>query len=553
MRLIEGPEALRGVAADVCIVGSGPVGLCLALTLAERGTGVVVLESGLKKPSLQAQALSDAVIASPARHAPMALAVCRGLGGTSRLWGGRCVPLDAIDFERRDYASTGGWPIGYADVDRHHREAAALLGAGIDGFIDKGAPAAPAPVHCDTLERWTNTPLISRQLAARLQACPRLTVVLDATVVDLALQEESDAVDGALVASPSQRFVFRSAKSFVLALGGVETARLLLNVQSRHPRLFGGTEGDLGRHYMGHLSGSIADIQFRDPQLAQAFDYRRGTSSFLRRRLTLDPAAQKADELPNISFCPANPRLADPEHRSGILSAAYLALSTPGVGQRLAAEAIRQGQISGPRAFGGHLRNMILDFPATVGGIGGFVRQMLIDGRSKPLQFLASKAGRHPLHFHAEHRPSKESRIRLIRDQDRLGLRRASIDLRFSHEDGTGVVRAHAILERALKDAGIADLVYARAPDERADAVVGEARDGFHQIGSTRMAETPRSGIVDRNCRVFEFRNLFIAGTSVFPTSGQANPTLPAVALALRLADHLERQLRSRVAECALQ
>ena len=478
----------------------------------------------------------------------MALAVCRGFGGTSRLWGGRCLALDAVDFTRRDDVLGSGWAIGLADLAGFYGRTSAFLGAGSGGFVDAGSDlpfAAEGPIRCNQLERWSNRPLISRQLAERLDACPRLTVVLDATVVDLEIEAGSDVVKGLVVASRAMRLNFRHARCFVLAMGGVETTRLLLNVQARFSNLFGGDDGALGRYYMGHLSGSIADIQFCNPRLAEIFDYRRGIDAFVRRRLTFEPTALEAEHLPNISFCPANPRLADAKHRSGVLSAAYLMLAAPMIGKRLVPEAILQRQISGPRRVGAHIRNMILDLPGAAVGLARLLRQVLCDRRSKPLLFLPSKAGNHPLHFHAEHRPNRDSRIRLSQERDALGLRRASIHMRFSDRDGTGVVRAHASLARALKEQGIADLIYRTAPEERASAVIANAFDGFHQIGSTRMAANPSDGVVDADCRVFEFRNLFIAGSSVFPTSGQANPTYSAVALALRLAAHLERQLKA--------
>ena len=191
---------------------------------------------------------------------------------------------------------------------------------------------------------------------------------------------------------------------------------------------------------------------------------------------------------------------------------------------------------------------LILDLPGAVVGLARLLRQVLCDRRSKPLLFLPSKAGNQPLHFHAEHRPNRDSRIRLYQERDALGLRRVSIHMQFTDRDGIGAVRAHASLERALKEQGIAELIYRNAPEERAAAVVTNAFDGFHQIGSTRMAASPGDGVVDADCRVFEFGNLFIAGSSVFPTSGQANPTYSAVALGLRLSAHLERQLRAPTA-----
>jgi choline dehydrogenase-like flavoprotein len=223
-------------------------------------------------------------------------------------------------------------------------------------------------------------------------------------------------------------------------------------------------------------------------------------------------------------------------------------LAAPMIGRRLVPEAILQMMISGPRRVGPHVRNMILDLPGAVAGLARLLRQVLCDRRSKPLLFLPSKAGNQPLHFHAEHRPNRDSRIRLSQERDALGLRRVSIHMRFTDRDGIGAVRAHASLARALKEQGIADLIYRNAPEERAAAVLANAFDGFHQMGSTRMAANPSDGVVDADCRVFEFRNLFIAGSSVFPTSGQANPTYSAVALGLRLSAHLDRQLKAPIA-----
>jgi choline dehydrogenase-like flavoprotein len=67
----------------------------------------------------------------------------------------------------------------------------------------------------------------------------------------------------------------------------------------------------------------------------------------------------------------------------------------------------------------------------------------------------------------------------------------------------------------------------------------------WHHMGTTRMADDPRRGVVDVACRVHGIRNLYVAGSSVFPTSGFASPTLTIVALALRLADHLKLALAS--------
>ena len=546
MRLVERFDAGAHLAADVCIVGGGPVGLSLAYDLSRRGISVILFESGLRRPSRSQHALSDADIVCGHTHAPMSLAVCRALGGTSWLWGGRCVPLDALDFQPRSSVPDSGWPISEADVAPYHAEAARLLGCGPAAFnaeCSAGTALENDTLRFDSLERWTNEPNTAKRL--RLETAPdTLTVVLGATVVDLEFDDGGGRVTGAVVATPGKRETFRSAKTFVLACGGLETARLLLNVQTRRPHLFGGGEGALGRYYMGHLSGRIADIHFADSKMGRLFDYQVDGRAITRRRLTFSPSLATAVELPSISFYPDNPSLADPGHRSGLLSATYLMLSIPAFGRRLTAEAIRRRQVGLKPRYLPHLRNIAADLPATARAIVGIARQRLMIKRRHPLFFLTRPDGRYPLHYHAEHLPNRESRVRLGNDTDALGLRRLTVDLRFSARDAEGIARAHTRLDEALRASRAGALAFRTPDDERAGDILKQASDGFHQMGLTRMAAEASDGVVDRDCRVFGVTNLFIAGTSVFRTSGEANPTFSAVALALRLSAHLGALVR---------
>ena len=119
------------------------------------------------------------------------------------------------------------------------------------------------------------------------------------------------------------------------------------------------------------------------------------------------------------------------------------------------------------------------------------------------------------------------------------------IDFRYQQQDVESIVRSHEILDGWLQRENIGRLDYLTDVNLRGEAVLKQALDGYHQIGLTRMADDPKTGVVDRHCRVHDVANLFVAGSSVFPTSGQANPTLPAVALALRLGNHLSRTVTS--------
>lgn len=540
MSLSVGVGSLSSCCPDVCIVGAGPVGLALATSLARRGVKVLLLEAGLDRPDAVHQCCSEAIIEDPKHHADMRLAVARAFGGTSWLWGGRCVPLDPIDFEPRPHIDFVGWPISHKDVERYHGEAAELIGCGSARFdLPMQLEWADEDPEIDLrrVERWCDEPQVGRRLR-KGGLPPTLDVLLDATVVDLELDTRESSIAALRVVSGGQqaRVV---AHAYVLACGGLETTRLLLHAQARKRDLFGGVDGPLGRFYMGHMSGKVARIRFKQPAMGRAFAYTLADGGICRRRIMLTRSALHKHRLPNVVFYPDNPLLGDPEHRSGLLSSLYLLLCTPVIGRHLISEAIRQLQMRGRRRYLPHIRNVLFDAPAAIAQMANVLWQRVALRRRKPYIFLQSRIGEYPLHYHGEHAPTSDSRVVLGGERDITGMRRLRIGLRFTPNDADAIARSHVVLDAALQRSGLGHLLLNQPREALADTIMENARDGFHQIGLTRMGTHPGDGVVDRNCRAFGLDNLFIAGSSVFRTGGQANPTFSAVALGLRLADHL--------------
>ena len=367
---------------DVCVVGSGPVGACLAIDLAYRGLSVLVLELGLVAPDRRIQSLSDAVISLPQYHHPMSLAVSRMLGGTSALWGGRCVPLDEIDFEKREFLPNSGWPISREDVEPYERRAAELLGCDDGGFTTGTLRNfAGSEIDSEKLERWVNETRIVRQQPG-LKNSNRIVVLLNATVTSFVIEAGARAINGLRVARDEQTAEFNGAHDYVLALGGIETARLLLNVQAAHPQLFGGVSGALGRYYMGHISGSFANIRFYNAREIAHFSNMKGKSSFARRRLTFSTKSQLNNELPNIAFWPENSALFDAEHRSGFLSLVFMMLKVPGL--QFVPGAIQTAQSHKEVSIWPHFRNLISDFGGVLAGTAEVIKQRYMYGRRLP-------------------------------------------------------------------------------------------------------------------------------------------------------------------------
>lgn len=526
---------------DVCIVGAGPVGLSLALEAEALGLQVLLLESGHADAAPDEHDASRAQVVNPHTHAPMTLAARRTLGGSSWLWGGRCVPFEAIDFEVRDYVPHSGWPITRDDILPWYPKAAAYLDCGTADFRSQPEHWPDlGEIELSQLERWARQPRLTQKLAPRVLASPRIHILFDATVTDITFDSGNKSVRGLQVHHQEQTIAIPAAR-YVLAGGGLETTRLLLSVQQTHPALFGASDGPLGRYYMGHIFGSIASIVLKRPQDFSALDFScDATGTYVRRRFTLSEAAQRQHRLLNTSFFADNPPFYDQRHRNATLSMVFLGLSIPAIGRRVITEAIRLRHIGPPPYhYSAHVMNILRAPWQAATDIWTILRLRYFAPVRKPGFVLHNQGGAYALNYHAEQIPNPESRVTLNQERDAYGMPRLTIDFRYVPADAASALQAHEILDRQLRSADQGQLDYHRPAAQRIAHIMEQATDGFHQVGTTRMSDDPRLGVVDRDCRVHGIDNLFIASSSVFPTTGEANPTFMAVALAARLAAKL--------------
>jgi hypothetical protein len=535
-------KQLGNVHHDVCVVGAGPVGIILALELSRRGKTVLLVESGSVRKRDDVQRLAEAEIIDLAQHVQMGVAIRRQLGGTSNLWGGRCVPLDPLDFEPRPLLGQRGWPIGAADLAPFFPAACNYLGCGEAVFEQSisGLPPVSADFRVDRLERWSTRTKIGKAYAREIELSRELTLCLLATAVGFKFGPEN-AVEAVLLRGPEGAGAEIPVRSVVLAAGGLENTRLMLNMQRESPRRFTEIEGALGRYYMGHLTGSIARIGIHSPLLDKGLDYFNDAEGCaLRRRFWPTPELQKQKRLTNMTFRTESPRIADPIHHNGVLSLAYLGLSYPRIGRFLVSEVVRRtyvGERPVPRTP--HVQNLLLDLPHVVAFFSRyFFRRFIAHSRTHGFFELSSNRI-YRLVYHAEHLPNADSRVTLTDETDAFGLARLSVDFRYSPADAAAILRGHECFAQWLSRTGLGSLYWTVTPEKRIARILAQSQDGRHQLGTTRMGESPATGVVDSDCRVFGTKNLFIAGTSTFATSGQANPTLTAVALGLRLAQKL--------------
>ncbi|MCR9089535.1 MAG: GMC oxidoreductase [Rhodobacteraceae bacterium] len=514
------PGEARDRVFDVIIVGAGAAGAAVAQTCAGAGHSVLLVEEGgMSLPNDGPDPNAEHEIPSSSPHDPRAMTNCIAVGGALHRWGGRCVPFDPEDFGPRRLTSEPGWPIDYDDYARWVAPAAEFLET--DPVFTTPPPAGwegQDHLRADRVERLNALHQLSH-LQDTLSA-PGIALLTKVAVVELLVETGGGRakLTGLTASDGTTRFGLRAGR-VVLACGGLETTRLLLLARRAHPEAFGGEDGALGRYYMGHLTGSVARFTFQNPADIAAFRYaENGLASPARRRIMLTTA-----DLPSVAFWLENSAIEDPRHRSGELSAKHLL----GGGDRF-------------HGFGGHLRNIVADPKGMLEGLGAALRRRRHPERRHPDR-LTAKGGDLRLAYHAEHLPLSDSRVRLAETEDRFGRPKLRIDFVYGDATVDGVVAAHRQLSDALAGAGLATVVPAGDGAALKEQVIAQARDGYHQIGLTRMSANPTNGVVDADCKLHGVDNLFVASGSVFPVSGQANPTLSVVAFALRLGAHLAK------------
>ena len=551
--------------AELVVIGSGPAGIVTALEAAGRGIDVLLIESGTLRFSPSNQDLSAAAAWDPSRHAPLPIAVRRQIGGTSTIWGGRCVPFDPIDFEPRPFVDVPPWPVTYEEMVTHFQRACDWLVCGRAVFTSTLLPGAPASlvpglmdgtVTTSTLERWSLPTDFGSTYFQQLSTSPRLRVLTGVTATRIVVPHESMAAERVDARTSAGGEVSLRAKAIVVACGGLESTRLLMSSPGPRGGQLGAESGHLGRWYMAHTEGVIANLHFTTPPESTVFDYERDVDGvYVRRRFAFTKEFELEHDLPNIAGWIANPELPDAAHGNGQLSFVYLALRSP-FGPLFAPDAQRlsltgvdlpgtpygRSVISPVRT---HLRN-IARHPLSTGRfmIGFGAKRLLAQGRKAPGFFVHNDRNVYPMQYHGEHLPNQSSHVSLCREIDRLGRPMLNIDLRFSDADVDGVLRAHRYWDEYLRSSGVGrlDFLY----DDLHDAVDRRLGGGFHQAGTTRMSLDPSDGVVDQNLAIHGVGNVFVASSSTFVTSGQANSTFMIVAFALRLVDHLINALPSR-------
>jgi choline dehydrogenase-like flavoprotein len=534
--MIEDARSLPGdttISADLVIVGGGAAGIALALNFVNEPFKVVLLESGGLNYERKTQALYRGKNIG-LRYEPLDLCRVRMLGGSTdwRGWAGWCKLFSEGDFEQREWVRLSGWPIGRREIDAYYQRALetttlpleieALAAAEASGALPlKAADCENDPVALTTAPR-----LASRWLQD-LKASKSVRVILHANATQIETNSEGKLATRVRFATLQRRISYVSARAFVIATGGIETPRLMLLSDETVSTGLGNAHGWVGRCFMDHPRFAWGQITHApNPRLLLGYDPTHGVG---RRRYGVPLPGQQPLFGNGLSLSQTT------QARERLLGSRTWIIPTSSQGERPSGRELRELVLWAtrrrlPSDTMLRVRKVAADLPNAAAAVGGHLRSII--GRTGRWHFVTI----------VEPEPDPESSVVLDSSLDQLGLRRVRLNWKVSPLVETTLRFTQRAIVKELNSIGVTCFVEGPGGPE-ANQKVEEPRWVWHHMGTTRMSGDPATGVVDSNCRVHGMDNLYIAGSSVFPTCSTDMPTLTLIALAHRLADHIRIKL----------
>ena len=486
---------------DVCVVGGGTVGLYVAAEQSARGKSVIVLEAGRDRGENKGRLLGPHPVRGTHRGSEEAWTT--GLGGTSQLWGGQLWPWQEWEFAGLPQNGISAWPLTYREISPYYGRVLRDLGLpGTHAHIHGAAGKLPTIQTNEFSIRYSSWIDRTRRNFGKnpaIRAKLRTATVLESVVVNRIRSVTSGSAE-IEVQNGSGLLSTISAKNVVLAAGTLGNARILRNSELSRDL------PALGRGFMDHVSKRIARVDVVDWNKFRAFSAPKTVRGVL-----------------------ASPRIVPALHHlnahGSLPCYAHWEFATPDTGAVASVRSwLRAGQT-------GERRPALSTVLTRIGGESGGLAEAVVRGvryRERPI--LTSS---HPyLRLDVQQPARDDVRVQWTSNAEEPEYPNLSLSWRTGQEEAA---TAEAVTDQLLTSINSLDIgaeVQKLQTDEAFE-------DIFHMMGGTRMATTASDGVVNPDCAVFGTTNIFVAGASVFPSGGMANPTFTALALAARIGDQI--------------
>jgi choline dehydrogenase-like flavoprotein len=495
------------IEGDICIVGTGPAGLSIAMEWNNTPHKVILLEGGGFDYDDQVQDCYAGQTTGQ-RYYPLKSTRLHYFGGTSNHWAGFCSTFDPLDFEKRPWVPNSGWPIKRTDLDPFYARAQQVLDLGPyeynirywqqhDETLKSLLP--DNPVVWNKVWQFSPPTRFGKKYGDAIKSSRNIHLYTYANLTEITANENAAAVEKLTVRNLAGKTHTVKARRYILACNTIQNARLLLAACPQAPKGLGNDHDLVGRHFMEHLEIQSAWLYLPHPDPLKLYTYTSGTTK-MRCELAITPAMQEKHGILNgtCSFFPA-------ELARGMKSQ------------------MDTWSSDDPRKNEENMKNMWKTH----------------ENGSKP-----TPAGYNSfqLKTRIEQAPNPDSRITLMNERDHLGMPRAHLNWVLTPLEKHSIRTFYELLGRQVGQYNVGRIRVMDYLQDPADQSWPDfTSGGWHHMGTTRMSTDPRTGVVDPNCKVHGITNLFIAGGSCFVTAAAPNPTLTIVALSLRLSDHLKQ------------
>ena len=540
---------------DLCVVGTGPAGMTVVRELAGRGLRIAVLESGRLRPDRHGDALRKVqsvgggiTVKDYSRE--------RVLGGASSTWAGLSSPLDDTELGPRPWLGLEGWPLDRAELEPFWEAAAeryrfarlaAFAPGGFDGLRAEGELQPAWSVLEEKVFLAADDPQHFGKEHRHVFEQAGVDLYLDATLVRLETRpdEGADADDadvrvrrGLVATSDGRRLPIR-ARIFVLATGGLENARLLLASTDHCPAGLGNEHDLVGRGLMNHPKNYRGILHLARPVREVPYFFgclHRGFAGYAGLRL---PDAELERRGLLNSYVRFEPLFPWSDNR-GVESLVLLVKRSKVVFSFWKRR--KRGEVVTLRDYSETGDDSDLQNERrTALGWFGLLGNILANAPSVARYVAARLSGQAPLvrrvrlRNFMEMEPRPENRVTLGDERDVLGERVTVVHHDTSERDRRSLLELHEVLAEEFERTGLG-----RLESDLATATPWPIDlDASHHLGTTAMGRDPARSVTDPDLRLHGVGNVYLAGGSVFPTSGCANPTYTIVALSIRLAQHL--------------
>ena len=506
-RKLENNSLIEG---DICVVGAGAAGISMALEWINTPYKVILLEGGGFEYDEQVQELYAGKTTGQ-RYFPLKSIRLHYFGGTTGHWAGWCAEFDEIDFKKRDWIPRSGWPITLDDVKPFYPRAQKYVEVGPDNFTtahwqEKDATLKPFPFDGNKVwsKMWQFSPptRFGTKYKDSIVNARNIHLYTYANVVDITAAENVSYIKEVTAKNYAGKQHTVRAKYFILACCSVQNARLLLSANKQAPKGLGNDYDHVGRYFMEHLEIKTGSVWLADPADVKLYMMDFGVTK-ARAELAISEKMQTQFKILNGTSSLSPLEIAENQ-------AAFIEVWTD------EKDAMQKSMKK-------------------------------LDSNAKPKHINIPKGFKaYQLFTRMEQAPNPNSRITLDTEKDSLGMPRAKLNWVLTPLEKNSLRMINTIIGQEVGRASMGRVklfdYLQNVDDESWPSFTG---GGWHHMGTTRMSDDPKQGVVDANCKLHNINNLYVAGASCYVTASAVNPTLTLISLTIRLSDHLKQRIKN--------